>query len=218
MQEIIIGTQGNQPFKISTDGVSSKHAKLTITDDGHWILEDLNSTNGTFVYNTVKHCYERIAKKVISPTTKIRLGSDDTVRCYKFKALRLAKANGDDFSYEFRELKSEWEEVSRRKDKIKQLSYWTRYVPMVASIFALVRLPFIGDWDSDTRMNLMLVGIVLSSLITPIINLILLRRQESVNAEIKEKFTCPNPDCMRTTPLTEEEIKRGQCIVCKKHI
>ena len=49
MKQFILGTEGNQPFKITQMGVSHQHARITIGDDGVWTLEDLNSTNGTFV-------------------------------------------------------------------------------------------------------------------------------------------------------------------------
>lgn len=44
MKQILLGTEGNQPFKITQQGVSRQHARITIGDDGVWILEDLNST------------------------------------------------------------------------------------------------------------------------------------------------------------------------------
>ena len=47
---IIIGKEGNQPFVITSAGVSRKHAQITI-DHETWFIEDLNSTNGTFVQN-----------------------------------------------------------------------------------------------------------------------------------------------------------------------
>jgi len=216
MHEIIIGIQGNQPFKITADGVSRKHARLTIFDDGRWLLEDLGSTNGTFVYDAARHCYERIVKKVITPTTKIRLGNDDTMHSYKFVAGRLVKKDIDDFRLEFLNLKRKWREVQHRKDQLKQWTYYARYVTMVSSLLAFAR--FIGGWDVEARMNLMFAGIMFSSLVAPIIGILITKRQERLNAEIKEDFACPNPDCVRTSPLSEEEIKRGQCAVCKKHI
>ena len=51
MKQILLGTEGNQPFKITQQGVSRQHARITIGDDGIWTLEDLNSTNGTFIRN-----------------------------------------------------------------------------------------------------------------------------------------------------------------------
>lgn len=45
MTKIIIGKQGDQKFPIKNAGVSRQHASITI-EGGHWILEDMDSTNG----------------------------------------------------------------------------------------------------------------------------------------------------------------------------
>ena len=51
MKTIILGREGNQPFPIKDefDGVSRKHAQITINDHGDWFLEDLDSANGTYI-------------------------------------------------------------------------------------------------------------------------------------------------------------------------
>ena len=42
MEQIyVIGRTGNQPFKIASESVHGEHAKITITEQGKWILEDL---------------------------------------------------------------------------------------------------------------------------------------------------------------------------------
>ena len=51
MLEVIIGKEGTQRFAINGSRVSRQHAKITVTDSGQWILEDLNSTNGTYIIN-----------------------------------------------------------------------------------------------------------------------------------------------------------------------
>jgi pSer/pThr/pTyr-binding forkhead associated (FHA) protein len=47
-KEIRIGRAPNNEFVIEDDYASSQHARLQKTDDG-WLLQDLNSTNGTYV-------------------------------------------------------------------------------------------------------------------------------------------------------------------------
>ena len=49
MQEVIIGKEGTQKFPINNSRVSRQHAKITVSDSGQWTLEDLNSTNGTYI-------------------------------------------------------------------------------------------------------------------------------------------------------------------------
>ncbi len=51
--EIIIGRSSASPLKVPEDrvAVSGKHIKITVSDNGDWKLEDLQSSNGTFVRN-----------------------------------------------------------------------------------------------------------------------------------------------------------------------
>jgi pSer/pThr/pTyr-binding forkhead associated (FHA) protein len=47
-QPITIGRGANNTLVLEDDYASSKHACIYPTDDG-WVVEDLNSTNGTFL-------------------------------------------------------------------------------------------------------------------------------------------------------------------------
>lgn len=49
--QMIIGTNGNQPFAIPDNKVSRRHAILTQEDNGQYYIIDNGSTNGTFIYN-----------------------------------------------------------------------------------------------------------------------------------------------------------------------
>lgn len=66
--EIIIGREGNQSFIINNAGVSRHHVKLTDCGNGAFVIEDLGSSNGTFVND------QKIIKRTISSTDKVRLG------------------------------------------------------------------------------------------------------------------------------------------------
>ena len=70
MKQFILGTEGNQPFEIKQTGVSHQHARVTIGDNGVWTLEDLNSTNGTFVRDE-NGDMRRVGTLVITPMTFI---------------------------------------------------------------------------------------------------------------------------------------------------
>jgi len=214
MQEIIIGIQGNQPFKITANGVSSKHAKLTITDDGRWILEDLNSTNGTYIYNGEQHSYVRISKKEITPDTSIRLGNNETLLCYEFKARLCVEDEDEYFRIEFKKLMQKWEETQQRKVKIEKKIALVSWIPIgISWILALMRF---SDLPIEQRLNLMCVGMLITPFLSRIVSTVSMKWLKTFNAEVKETFVCPNPKC--GMPLTETELKRGQCLKCKKHI
>lgn len=66
--EIIVGREGDQPFTIDNAGVSRRHVKLTDCGNGSYIIEDLGSSNGTFVND------QKVIKRTITVTDKVRLG------------------------------------------------------------------------------------------------------------------------------------------------
>ena len=70
--EIIVGRKGQQPFEITDRSVSGKHLKLITMSDGNVLIEDLGSSNGTFIDGV------RIIKKVVSRNTVVQMGSTFT--------------------------------------------------------------------------------------------------------------------------------------------
>ena len=68
--EITVGKQGNQKVTITDARVSRKHCKLTEQPDGSFILEDLGSSNGTFVNGS------SVVKTRVKRDTVIQLGPE----------------------------------------------------------------------------------------------------------------------------------------------
>lgn len=101
-QEFIIGRGGNQPFKIANScaGVSHKHARIIIDDNGQWWLENLSGPTGNGVFiKSGKGNFERIEKRRINEDTIIRLGEGSHLS-YTFMAHRVIEKPGN-YSYEF---------------------------------------------------------------------------------------------------------------------
>lgn len=107
MMVITIGKSPDNDCVIDDSQVSRHHARLIRDADGYWLLEDLNSLNGTFVNGV------QILKKRITPTDTIRLGKDCQL---DFKKLLKSK---NDYSEEFNALKKVYEEYTREKIKIQ---------------------------------------------------------------------------------------------------
>lgn len=72
--EIIVGRKGQQPFAITDKSVSGKHLKLIAMPDGNVQVEDLCSSNGTFIDDV------RIIKKIVPRNALIRMGSNYTFK------------------------------------------------------------------------------------------------------------------------------------------
>ena len=72
--QYIVGRDSEAGFVVSRSSVSRQHARLYLDDNGGWWVEDLNSTNGTFVNET------RVKIQQLADTDQVRFG--DAI--YKF--------------------------------------------------------------------------------------------------------------------------------------
>lgn len=104
---IKIGKTDDNDFVIANPSVSRNHARLVSDGASAWILEDLESTNGTFVNDV------QILKKSISGSDCIKFGNSDA---YSLDDLLHANNN---YSVEFEKLKTVYKEYSEAKVKIQ---------------------------------------------------------------------------------------------------
>ena len=74
--QYIVGRDSEAGFIVSRSSVSRQHARLYVDDAGNWWVEDLNSTNGTFVNES------RIRSAKLADADQVRFG--DAI--YKFLA------------------------------------------------------------------------------------------------------------------------------------
>jgi pSer/pThr/pTyr-binding forkhead associated (FHA) protein len=65
--EITIGRNPGNDIHIDNLGVSKQHARIS-KQDGAYVIEDLNSTNGTFINN------KRIAKAILNDSDEVHIG------------------------------------------------------------------------------------------------------------------------------------------------
>ena len=105
--KITIGKAEDNAFVIRDPEVSRYHAALTREDNGDLLLEDLDSTNGTFVNDL------QIMKKKVSAGDKITLGTNYTL--YVSDLLKI----DNDYSEEFAQLKDVYDNYIREKIKIQ---------------------------------------------------------------------------------------------------
>ncbi|MDR3252587.1 MAG: FHA domain-containing protein [Tannerella sp.] len=100
---IRVGKAGDNDFVIDDPKVSRYHALLSKDEAGKLTVEDLNSTNGTYINDI------QIVKKKIKLTDKLTLGSDYSV------LVRDIVKRDDDYSEEFAELKEVYNTYIKEK-------------------------------------------------------------------------------------------------------
>ena len=84
--EVTIGRNSNCDIHIDNLSVSKQHAKI-FKQDGAYVIEDLNSTNGTYVNN------RRVARAIINNNDEINIGKHSLI--IRFKAPESKKTNQD---------------------------------------------------------------------------------------------------------------------------
>jgi hypothetical protein len=106
--KIKIGKASDNDFVIEDPQVSRYHALLVVDETpGEWLLEDLNSTNGTYVNDG------QIIKKRVSVRDKVTFGTDYTLQIGDI----LKGVN--DYSDDFARLKNVYEAYIKEKIRIQ---------------------------------------------------------------------------------------------------
>lgn len=121
--EIIVGRRGEQPFSITDKSVSGKHLKLTTMPDGNVLVEDLGSSNGTFIDGV------RILRKEVSRNTVIRMGGSysfkisdvipDAPKAVAPKSNVKSTTSQSAQEYSIAHLESVWNEYTTAKDELQ---------------------------------------------------------------------------------------------------
>ena len=203
-----MGRKGDQPFEIKQQGVSGEHARLTVEkEDGRdvWVLEDLKSSNGTFVRDESGD-FVQIVKKTIDADTYICLGPDNVNGC-KFYARHAF--DGSSYTAEFNYLEDLEQELRNKMERSESLAKTIRKVIAAVSALALVG-SFIVPGDS-LRMMLLRLGTIVSVCATMFYDP---AKEKKRLKSLREKlFECPNPACSHT--LTGKEIHNHCCSKCK---
>ena len=200
MKTVTIGRNSDNDKVIPKAYISGHHARVTLLDDGEYSVEDLNSTNGTYVNGY------RILRARISAHDELRLARDvilDLPSLFGQKApagdAPRVKSNPKDFTEEFARLKPVYEQY---KNERKELQH--RHRQRVAIIRGLITAsPLIvltlysaitGDPKiQSSMMGITILGSTLASLFTEGINID--EELDSLDENFRLRFVCPNEKC-----------------------
>lgn len=207
MDEIIIGREGNQLFKITNDGVSSQHAKLVREANGQLVLIDLGSRNGTYVRNSAGE-FERISRVNVSETDIIRLGSGG-IHSVTFWVHHLLVEDVNDYSFEFRHIISTYrEDFKPQYDALWKKNDMRDWCSVGAPVLGL-GLSFL--FSNDPLM--IRASITLPALGVGLFFMGFAKKMRMLNNYRQRTIVCPH--CGR--PLSDFDIEQQQCTMCKAH-
>ena len=122
---IRIGRQADNDIILDDPSVSSYHATATFGSQNTGMLEDNDSSNGTFVDGL------RIRKTPINPKSNILFGklAFDSNKIFRFNK------KPDDFTEEFEDLRAIWDSLEKER---------TNIIAVQKKIDVLLAIPYIG--------------------------------------------------------------------------
>jgi pSer/pThr/pTyr-binding forkhead associated (FHA) protein len=218
------GRANDNDVKYSAGDISGHHARVTLTGSGNFLVEDLNSTNGTFVNGY------RINKATISLKDELRLSQYTIINLAEI--FNLAKQNTKqpkddpkDFTQEFSVLKKVWDKY--QKDRIAITRAHQRRTTLVRSGITLAPLiiwyvlQFTVNENSAAgkviRSNYIVFS-VLGSTIAMLFtgNMSPLEELMQLDEDFRVKYVCPNSQCrtqLGNVPWQSYE-NQGKCFRC----
>lgn len=206
-KEVIIGKEGNQAFAINSDSVSRMHARLTVHDDGSLMLEDLNSTNGTYVRDDDGK-FHRIGKTYVKRNTVVRFGLAG-VHSYTCWVNHLLTDTPEDYSYEFHEIMKVYEaKVRGRQEALWQRNDKREWASVAAPLVGLCLSFAFSDNPLLIRMS-----ITIPSMAVGLFFMGFTRKMRDLQRYRQAMIVCPN--CGR--PLSDHDLEQQQCSFCKAH-
>lgn len=226
--EIIVGKQGSQSFPITDGRVSRKHVKLTVLDDGNVQVEDLGSSNGTFINGV------RIIKKVVDRNAVVRLGASYTFSIKDVlpnvatppsppKGPKVAPPPAE---FSITHLKKVWEEYDEGLMVLNNKSRKIGLITRMSSIFTIGggvlggALRTLEGMEAVSNVSLVASGIGLLIMIYSIIqsaSFDYAKAKKKLDEELEENYVCPNPSCRHFLGLKKFSILRQdkQCPYCR---
>lgn len=208
--QIVLGTEGNQPFKIKGEAVSRRHAQITINEDKEWFLEDLDSSNGTYIRQESNGEFIRVGNVRITPMTFICLGPDNAMGC-SFFARQVLEENCGDFKEEFDYLNDVEDDYDQKIAKLEHDVLNEKKIIFALNILVVV-VSLIPQIDSEIRMNLLRIVPTISAGFAAFYDAN--GKKKKINAERENFHHCPNPAC--THKMKSNEIRNMKCNKCKK--
>lgn len=213
-----IGRSADNHVVIDKQGISRKHAKVTFITDNVVLLEDLESSYGTYVDGC------RIARTIISPDSRIVLGqvaSVETQRIFKLRQNRVesgglparTKQNELDFRTEFKRLENvqeiytEAREAIQTKAPIKQA-----YVRGAIGLAPILGGVAIGLAGSGLGFIPIIAGAVGQILAAHFINIP--EKLLALEKEFKRNYACPSCQQFLGNVPYRELTKRKKCRDC----
>ncbi|MDR2469332.1 MAG: FHA domain-containing protein [Tannerella sp.] len=207
---IKIGKAEDNDFTVDDAYVSRYHAKLIRDETGGLFLEDLGSTNGTFVNG------DRVLRKKINASDKIMLGEH-----YILNVIEVLKFDND-YSEEFAVLKSVYEDYIKEKIRIQSSNQFK--IRLLQSLpFAVIGVTgLIIGFAGKGNQNVMIASLILA-ICAPTVGVYLGAKQsakipellQNIANQFKIDYVCPKCGVFLGEIPWESLANKKRCSSCK---
>ncbi|AQG82159.1 FHA domain-containing protein [Spirosoma montaniterrae] len=206
-----IGRGADNDIVVANPKISSKHASLIQCTPTDFVLEDLDSKNGTFVNQ------QRIKRKLITDGDTIRLADVDYTT-NQLLALRVVPpantpeqpvlpqptaskpapeaADSLDFSRQFSDLQTVYEQYPKLRRDCRNREKMIRTGSVIVSSIVGVSAAIATGGGSIPILQIM-SGAGLSMLVPTLCSTLLSTEEklELIDKQYRERYRCPNPTC-----------------------
>lgn len=228
-----LGRANDNDFVFPKADISSHHARLTLKDDKKILVEDLDSTNGTFVNSY------RVRKSTITFTDELRLSEKtivDLAAIFDLKTEKnidpvVEKNDPLDYIAEFELLKPVWHNYQRsRVDIQKKFQRRTSLIragitfsPLV--IWQVLQLTYVNNLDPSTDFQTLrfwqdkyiffaVLGSTIAMFTTGMMSSV--EKLTQLDEDFRVRYVCPNPECrmqLGNVPW-KSYLNQGKCFRC----
>lgn len=203
MQQFTIGRNPTNLFVINHESVSSNHAKI-VFEGNTMILQDLNSTNGTFVNDN------QILKKKISENDNIRFGLYNiNLKEFNAKLKAYINSNKTDFTQEFEALETIHKKYKREVNAIdKNLNIKKIGLRVIVTVL-LMSISYI---IFPNPMSTIFIGIISGGLVSVFIgNSSIKEKKDEIQLKYSNLYKCPKCEADLTSKAWNYWKNKGNC-------
>ena len=228
-----LGRANDNDIIFQKEDISSHHAKVSLLNDDKILIEDLNSTNGTFVNGY------RVRKSTISMTDELRLSENtvvDLAKIFEINAEKktdktVEKTDQNDFRVEFELLRSVWQNYQNSRIGIQKkfqkrtslIRAGITFSPLV--IWQIMQIVYINHLDSVTDFQTVkfwqdkyivfsVLGSTMAMFATGMMSSVDILTQ--LDEDFRVRYVCPNPECrmqLGNVPW-QSYYNQGKCFRC----
>jgi pSer/pThr/pTyr-binding forkhead associated (FHA) protein len=208
-----IGTNPDNDIKIEDTHVSRYHAQLMQINEEEYIIEDLNSTNGTYVNG------QKIKKVTVTVNDKIVLAEYDFDLAKQLGIKEPTIRTNGNYSEEFNKLKDVYQNYKDQKAAASKKYFNKNALVRTLIIVLPIGIYFGLGLYKDPKMGGMFF--LFSCLFNAIGAWVKLgekeynTQQEEIEIDYLLKWTCPNPKCRQALPTRHWRIAKEQIKTCR---